>query len=115
VPFLNTHHYTLSNCNGPNGTATNLVAKAKRTSDASGVASGATTAKNNSMQLVMSEVNSAACGGIPNVSNTYASALWSAGYILDGVENGARGMYFHGALDNACNTYTPLCEVGPNQ
>jgi hypothetical protein len=115
VPFLNTHHYTLSNCNGPNGTATNLVSKAKRTSDASGVASGATTAKNNSMQLVMSEVNSAACGGIPNVSNTYASALWSAGYILDGVENGARGMYFHGALDNVCNTYTPLCEVGPNQ
>ena len=115
VGLLNHHHYPLSNCNGPNGTATNLVAKAKRSSEAGLIASAAATARDNDMRLVMSEVNSAACGGITGVSNTFASALWALDYIFAGVENGATGMYFHGALDKACSGYTPLCETSAGQ
>jgi len=115
VTLLNDHHYPLSNCNGPNGTATGLIAAAKRSSEAGLVASAATTARNNGMQLVMSEVNSAACGGIGGVSNTFASALWALDYVFTGVENGAAGMYFHGALDGGCSGYTVLCETAANQ
>ena len=115
VPLLNHHHYPLSNCNGPNGTATTLVSKAKRTSEAGLLASAASTARANDMQLIMSEVNSAACGGISGVSNTFGAALWALDYIFTGVENGAHGMYFHGALDKACSGYTPLCEVSAGQ
>ena len=115
VTLLNDHHYPLSNCNGPNGTATGLIAASKRTSEAGLIASAATSARNNSMQLIMSEVNSAACGGIAGVSNTYAAALWALDYVFAGVENGAQGMYFHGALDQACSGYTVLCETAANQ
>lgn len=115
VPLLNHHHYPLSNCNGPSGTATNLVNKGKRASEAGLIASAASTARANDMQLVMSEVNSAACGGITGVSNTFAAALWSLDYVFAGVENGAHGMYFHGALDKACSGYTPLCETSAGQ
>ena len=115
VALLNNHHYPLSNCNGPNGTATGLIAASKRSSEAGLVASAATTARNNNMQLIMAEVNSAACGGISGVSNTYAAALWALDYVFAGVQNGAQGMYFHGALDRACTGYTSLCETAANQ
>jgi hypothetical protein len=112
--LLATHHYPLSNCGGVNGTATGLIAASKRSSEAGLIASAAATASRNGMPLIMSEVNSAACSGIVGVSNTFVSALWAVDYELAGVENGATGMYFHGALDSSCTTYTPLCQVGTN-
>ncbi|GAA0798626.1 glycosyl hydrolase family 79 C-terminal domain-containing protein [Spirilliplanes yamanashiensis] len=115
VTLLNHHHYPLSNCNGPNGSATALIAKGKRADEARLVASAAATARGAGMRLVMSEVNSAACGGIAGVSDTYASALWALDYVFAGVANGAHGMYFHGALDRACTGYTALCETAPHQ
>ena len=115
VTLLNHHHYPLSNCNGPSGNATALIAKSKRSSEAGLIASAASTARGGNMQLVMSEVNSAACGGIAGVSNTFASALWAVDYAFAGVSNGAHGMYFHGALDRACTGYTALCETAADQ
>jgi hypothetical protein len=112
--ILATHHYPLSNCGGVNGTATGLIAASKRSSEAGLVASAAATASSNGMPLIMSEVNSAACSGIVGVSNTFVSALWAVDYELAGVQNGATGMYFHGALDTSCTTYTVLCQVGTN-
>jgi hypothetical protein len=115
VALLNHHHYPLSNCGGANGTATGLIAKAKRTSEAGLVSSAANIARTNGLQLVMSEINTAACGGIPGVSNTFASALWAVDYLFTGAEQGSTGMYFHGALDRACTGYTALCETATDQ
>ena len=65
--------------------------------------------------LRITETNSACHGGFHGLSNSYASALWVIDYLLTGAEHGVSGMNFHGALNNHCLGYTPLCQVGTNE
>jgi len=69
------------------------------------------TARTAGVPLRISETNSASCGGIPGVSNTFASALWAVDYLLTGAEHGASGMNFHGSMTSHCNAYSPLCRT----
>ncbi|KAJ2962301.1 hypothetical protein NQZ79_g2548 [Umbelopsis isabellina] len=39
-------------------------------------------AKKNNKMLIMGETNTAACGGLPNVSDTYVSALWGVDWLM---------------------------------
>jgi hypothetical protein len=112
ISLLTVHYYPLSACHGP-GTAAALLSRATAAGEASAVSAAA--AHTAGVSLRMSETNSAACGGIPGVSNTYAAALWAVDYLLTGAEHGATGMNFHGFLAHTCHGYTPLCQVGPDQ
>ncbi|KAF9464382.1 glycoside hydrolase family 79 protein [Collybia nuda] len=50
----------------------------------------------NRPQLIMSEFNSASCGGIPNISNTYAvGSLWTVDYALQMASVGYSAAYLH--------------------
>jgi hypothetical protein len=62
--------------------------------------------------FVIAETNSASCSGLPGLSNTYAAALWAVDWVLLAAEKGATGIYFHGVLTTACNSYTPICKTG---
>lgn len=114
ISLLAVHYYPLSACHGP-GTATALLSRSTAAAEASVVSVAAAAAHRAGVSLRMSETNSAACGGIPGVSNTYASALWAVDYLVTGAEHGVTGMNFHGSLAHACNGYTPLCQVAPHQ
>jgi hypothetical protein len=63
---------------------------------------------------VISETNSAACGGIPGVSNVFASALWSADWLAIAAERHAKSVALNGSLDG-CSAYTPLCRVASHE
>lgn len=45
--------------------------------------------------ILMDEFNTASCGGIPNISDTFASSLWSADYALQLASVGYSGAYLH--------------------
>jgi hypothetical protein len=45
--------------------------------------------------IVMSEFNTAACGGIPGISDTYTSALWVVDYTLQLASVGYEAAYIH--------------------
>ncbi|OBZ77170.1 Beta-glucuronidase [Grifola frondosa] len=45
--------------------------------------------------LLMDEFNSASCGGIPNISNTFAASLWTSDYSLQMASVGYAGAYLH--------------------
>ena len=53
----------------------------------------------------MTEGNSCYKGGKPGVSNTFASALWAADYMLFLAQSGYAGVNFHGGDDGV---YTPI-------
>jgi hypothetical protein len=76
------------------------------------VASAARTARAHPR---ISETNTAACGGVAGLSDSYASALWAVDYMLTGAEHGMYGMNFHGWLGTSCQLYTPLCQVGTHE
>ncbi|EPQ59016.1 hypothetical protein GLOTRDRAFT_70128 [Gloeophyllum trabeum ATCC 11539] len=45
--------------------------------------------------VVMSEFNSASCGGIPGISDTFGAALWTADYALQMASVGYSAAYLH--------------------
>lgn len=53
----------------------------------------------------MTEGNSCWDGGKPGVSDTFASALWAAGYLLTCMKRGWAGINFHGGGNGY---YTPI-------
>ncbi len=67
----------------------------------------------------MNETNTYTDYGMPGVSNAYCSALWAADYMLNGLNVGASGMYFHGTADyppgnsrGQVQYYTPINDDG---
>jgi hypothetical protein len=62
----------------------------------------------------MDETNSVSCGGVAGISNTFASALWAAGYLPKLMGSGAAGVNMHGNVAN-CKGYSPVCAPGPQE
>jgi hypothetical protein len=62
----------------------------------------------------MDETNSVSCGGVDGISNSFASALWSAGYLPKLMGSGAAGVNMHGNVAN-CKGYSPICAPGPQE
>ncbi len=115
ISLLTQHYYPLSNCDGPDGTAFTLLSRTTAETEASTIRTAAAAARTAGVPLRMSETNSASCGGIQAVSNSFASALWAVDYLLIGAEHGASGMNFHGSETLHCNAYSPLCRTGGGQ
>ena len=59
----------------------------------------------NNIPFFMGEANTASCGGIPGVSDTFAAALWAMDYLPTLAQTNASGIHFHGGTHGA---YTPL-------
>jgi hypothetical protein len=62
----------------------------------------------------MDETNSVSCGGVAGISNSFASALWAAGYLPKLMGSGAAGVNMHGNVAN-CKGYSPVCALGPEE
>ncbi len=60
----------------------------------------------------MDETNSVSCGGVPGISNTFASALWASAYITQAMAAGTVGVNLQGNPNN-CPGYTPICATDP--
>jgi hypothetical protein len=58
----------------------------------------------------MDETNTVSCGGVAGVSDTFASALWAAGYLPQVMAAGVAGVNLHGNVMR-CSGYSPLCAI----
>jgi hypothetical protein len=118
---VTTHMYPLSNCNGPNGTVTDLLAPATDAKEVSRVASPLRAARAAGLPLRIDETNSASCGGIHGVSDTLGAALWAADMAMLLAGQGVVGVNLHGGIGLCApvagtakpNFYTPLCAATP--
>ncbi|KAG9009888.1 hypothetical protein FRB94_011334 [Tulasnella sp. JGI-2019a] len=77
---------------------------------------GVQTAQQAGINVSMTEFNTASCGGIPGVSNTFAAALWTIDYVLQLASLGYASAYIH--TREAGVTYNlfdaPAAGVDPN-
>ncbi|HWX75319.1 MAG TPA: hypothetical protein VNZ05_08430, partial [Solirubrobacteraceae bacterium] len=60
----------------------------------------------------LDETNNVSCGGVAGVSNTFAGALWAAGYLPRAMTLGVSGVNLHG-LPASCTGYAPVCAPTP--
>jgi hypothetical protein len=56
---------------------------------------GILAARNASKQVTMGEFNTASCGGIPGISDTFAATLWTVDYVLQMATIGYSAAYIH--------------------
>lgn len=112
IAELTDHHYALleDSCANPTKvyTADDLLSTSTEQSEA-GYASGTTTyAWQLGVPAALTEANSIDCGGVPGVSNTFASALWALDYSLILAQNGIVNVDFHGGFTD-CGWYGTVC------
>jgi hypothetical protein len=60
----------------------------------------------------LDETNTVSCGGVAGISDTFASALWTAGFLPQVMAAGAIGVNMHGN-PSRCDGYSPVCAPGP--
>jgi hypothetical protein len=107
VVLLTSHYYAMGPASSPDATIPNLLSLDPKTA----------TLKRRDLHVIaeaqqvshlpyrMSEGNSCWNGGKPGVSNTFASALWCAGYALQCAQRGWTGINLHGGGNGY---YTPI-------
>jgi hypothetical protein len=106
--LLTGHHYPLGCAQKPPPSIEALLSSAGRGSAARSLTTYMAVASSNGIPLRMDEANSVSCGGVPGISNTFASALWATGYITQAMAAGLAGINLQGNPTN-CGGYTPLC------
>jgi hypothetical protein len=110
--LLTGHHYPLGCTHQPPPTGELLLSPALRGREAQSLATYVGVASAQHLPLRIDEANSVSCGGVSGVSDTFAGALWAAGYIAQTASAGAVGINLHGH-PNSCSGYSPLCAPDP--
>ncbi len=103
VVMLTSHYYRMGPAGSPGMTIDKLLTPDPRLDRDLEIAMAA--ARSAGLSYRMSEGNSCWNGGQPGVSDTYASALWAAGFLLDLAAGGCAGANLHGGGNGF---YTPI-------
>jgi len=98
-PLLSTisfHRYPLTHCGGHISTIEQLLSDSSTDHQAQVIKPYSTESKAAGLPFYIGEGNSASCGGMPGVSNAYASALWAVDFLFNLASIDVKGMNFHG-------------------
>jgi hypothetical protein len=106
--LLTGHHYPLGCAQTPAPSIEALLSPAIRERAAQSLATYVSVSDTYRIPFRMDETNSVSCGGVPGISDTFASALWATAYITQAMTAGAAGINLQGNPTN-CVGYTPLC------
>jgi hypothetical protein len=110
--LLTGHHYPLGCAQKPPPTIESLLSVVTRGRESASLGTYMKVSRNQHVPLRIDEAGSVSCGGVPGISNTFASALWATGYITQVMASGATGINLQGNPGN-CAGYTPLCAPNP--
>jgi hypothetical protein len=110
--LLTGHHYPLGCHQVPPPSIARLLSPATRAKEADSLSRYMAVSRQSSIPFRLDETNSVSCGGELGISNTFAAALWAAGYITQTMSAGVSGINLEGNPVN-CRGYTPLCAPTP--
>jgi hypothetical protein len=110
--LLTGHHYPLGCAQTPAPSIETLLSAATREREAQSLQTYMSVASAYRIPFRVDETNSVSCGGVPGISDTFASTLWATGYITQAMAAGAAGINLQGNPTN-CSGYTPVCAPGP--
>jgi len=110
--LLTGHHYPLGCAQTPAPSIEALLSADTREREERSLATYMSVARLRGIPLRIDEANSVSCGGVPGISDTFASTLWATGYITQAMAAGAAGINLEGA-PASCSGYSPLCAPDP--
>jgi hypothetical protein len=110
--MLTGHHYPLGCAQQPSPSVTRLLSPRIRAKEVASMRRYVRISQAGGLPFRLDETNSVSCGGVAGISDTFASALWAAGFLPQVMASGAAGVNMHGHPTN-CKGYSPVCARGP--
>jgi hypothetical protein len=110
--ILTGHHYPLGCEQHPPPSIARLLSAPIRSKEVNSLRRYVRISRAGNLPFRLDETNSVSCGGVSGISNTFASALWAAGFLPQVMASGAVGVNMHGNPTN-CKGYSPVCAAGP--
>lgn len=110
--LLTGHHYPLGCAQVPAPTIARLLSPQVREAEAVSLRRYMAISQAGETPFRLDETNTVSCGGVPGISNTFASALWGVGYLSQAMAMGVSGINLQGNPAN-CEGYTPVCALTP--
>jgi hypothetical protein len=110
--MLTGHHYPLGCAEQPPPTITRLLSQRIRQLEEGSLRRYLFVARETEVPFRLDETNTVSCGGVPGISNTFASALWAVSYLTQAMTMGVSGINLEGNPAN-CEGYTPVCAPSP--
>ena len=106
--LLTGHHYPLGCAEQPAPTIARLLSGHVRALEEQSLRRYVFIAQETEVPFRLDESGTVSCGGVPGISNTFASALWGVSYPTQAMRIGAAGINLEGNPMN-CLGYTPVC------
>ena len=106
--LLTGHHYPLGCAEQPAPSIARLLSPRIRQLEEGSLRRYLFIAGETEVPFRLDETNTVSCGGVPGISNTFASALWAVSYLTQAMSMGVSGINFEGNPVN-CEGYTPVC------
>lgn len=119
LKLVTVHNYSATTCGGQTVSIARLLSPELMDQVGEETARLAAMASTHRLPISMAETNSASCGGMPGVSNAFASALWGLDYAFTLAGDGFVGVDFHtsyrpggGSSYNPVDTYARQDSAG---
>jgi hypothetical protein len=108
VQTVGVHMYPLTACGSPRAVTIKGLLSTRVAEAPTRLAWVAADARAAGLPAIISEANSASCGGLTGVSDTPAAAVWGIRFVLSALETGFREVRFH----LSGNSYDPYVVEG---
>ena len=108
LKLVTVHEYPTTTCNGRKVTVAQLLAADLMTRFNEEARTWVAAARERKLPIALAETNSASCGGMPGVSNTFASALWGLDWLFSNAEDGFTSVNFHISYRPGGSSYNPV-------
>ena len=119
LTWITVHNYSETTCNGRQVSIGRLLSPELMDRFDREAKPLAALARERGLPIAMAETNSASCGGMPGVSNAFASTLWGLDYAFSLADDGYVGVAFHtsyrpggGSSYNPVDTYVRRDSAG---
>lgn len=109
--LLTGHHYPLGCEQQPPPSIARLLSPLIQHKEIGSLRTYMKVARGANTPFRLDETNTVSCGGVAEISDTFASALWAAGYLPRAMAMGIAGVNLHGNPAR-CDGYTPVCAPG---
>ncbi|HEV2115695.1 MAG TPA: hypothetical protein VGR48_06710 [Terriglobales bacterium] len=108
LKLVTVHDYPATTCNRSKVTVEQLLSPELMTRFNDAARTWVAAARQRKLPIALAETNSASCGGMPGVSNAFASALWGLDWLFSGAEDGFTSVNFHISYRPGGSSYDPI-------
>lgn len=113
LKLVTVHHYSATVCGDRTVTIAQLLNPALMNRFDQQARTWVAAVHSRGLPIAMAETNSASCGGMPGVSNAFASAVWGLDYMFHLAQDGFRYAYFHFSYrPRGGSSYNPIDTYG---